>query len=127
MMRRFQFSPALPRTPAFTAGDGLIALGLAALLYAGTRLALRAPAAIVLIVTSQAWNMTFSFYQSLTTIPSELREAAAVFRFDPWMRFTALELPFAALGLVWNSMMSWAGGWFFLMAAEIFNVGARDF
>src|SRR6266850_93220 len=61
------------------------------------------------------------------TIPSELREAAAVFRFDPWMRFTSLELPFAALGLVWNSMMSWAGGWFFLMAAEIFNVGARDF
>src|SRR6266568_5624038 len=84
-------------------------------------------AAIVLIFTSQAWNMTFSFYQSLTTIPSELREAAAVFRFDPWLRFKTVELPFAAIGLLWNSMMSWSGGWFFLMAAEIFNVGSRDF
>ena len=84
-------------------------------------------AAIVLIFTSQAWNMTFSFYQSMTTIPSEMREAAAVFRFDPWLRFKAVELPFAAVGLLWNSMMSWSGGWFFLMAAEIFNVGSRDF
>lgn len=84
-------------------------------------------AAIVLIFTSQAWNMTFSFYQSMTTIPTELREAAAVFRFDPWLRFKAVELPFAAIGLLWNSMMSWSGGWFFLMAAEIFNVGSRDF
>jgi len=84
-------------------------------------------AAIVLIFTSQAWNMTFSFYQSMTTIPGDLREAAAVFRFDPWLRLKTLELPFAALGLIWNSMMSWAGGWFFLMAAEIYNVGARDF
>jgi NitT/TauT family transport system permease protein len=84
-------------------------------------------AAIVLIFTSQAWNMTFSFYQSLTTIPSELREAAAVFRFDPWLRLKAVELPFAAIGLLWNSMMSWSGGWFFLMAAEIFHVRPRDF
>jgi NitT/TauT family transport system permease protein len=84
-------------------------------------------AAIVLIFTSQAWNMTFSFYQSLTTVPSELREAAAVFRFDPWLRLKAVELPFAAIGLLWNSMMSWSGGWFFLMAAEIFHVGTRDF
>ena len=215
-MRRFHFSPALPRTPAFTLGDGLILLGLTALLYAGARLALQAPkavsgpslslalralpwyallstgrmtvayflsllfsltygyaavrnhtagrvlmplldvlqsvpilsflpvvllslsailpqklaaelAAIVLIFTSQAWNMTFSFYQSLTTLPTELQEAAAIFRLDPWLRFKTLELPFAALGLIWNSMMSWAGGWFFLMAAEIFTVGARDF
>src|SRR5207247_880327 len=84
-------------------------------------------AAIVLIFTSQAWNLTFSFYQSITTIPTELREAAAVFRLDPWLRFKTLELPFAALGLIWNSMMSWAGGWFFLMAAEILTVGERDF
>lgn len=84
-------------------------------------------AAIMLIFTSQAWNMTFSFYQSLTTIPSELREAAAVFRFDPWLRFKTVELPCAAIGLLWNSMMSWSGGWFFLMAAEIFRVGTRDF
>ena len=84
-------------------------------------------AAVVLIFTSQAWNMTFSFYQSMTTIPIELREAAAVFRFDPWTRFKTLELPFAAIGLLWNSMMSWSGGWFFLMAGEMFNVGDRDF
>src|SRR5262249_5659169 len=87
----------------------------------------RESAAIVLIFTSQAWNMTFSFYQSMRTIPVELREAAAIFRLSPWMRLRVLELPFAALGLIWNSMMSWAGGWFFLMAAEIFKVGSRDF
>jgi NitT/TauT family transport system permease protein len=84
-------------------------------------------AAIVLIFTSQAWNLTFAWYQALTTIPTELREASAAFRFPPWLRLTALEVPFAALSLVWNSVMSWAGGWFFLMAAEIFHVGQRDF
>ena len=63
----------------------------------------------------------------MTTIPMELREAAAIFRLDPWARFKTLELPFAAIGLLWNSMMSWSGGWFFLMAAEIFHVGSRDF
>ena len=71
--------------------------------------------------------MTYSFYQSVKTIPTELTEAAAIFRFGPWLRFKTLELPFAALGLIWNSMMSWAGGWFFLMAAEIFTIGSRDF
>lgn len=84
-------------------------------------------AAIVLIFTSQAWNMTFSVYQSVKTVPGELREAAAVFRFGAWFRLKHLELPFAAIGLVWNSIMSWAGGWFFLMAAEMFTVGERDF
>ena len=84
-------------------------------------------AAIVLIFTSQAWNLTFAWYQALTTIPHELREASAAFRFQPWLRLTTLELPFAALSLTWNSVMSWAGGWFFLMAAEIFSVGRRDF
>jgi NitT/TauT family transport system permease protein len=215
-MRRFQFTATLPKTPSLTIGDGLIVLGLAAVLYLGTRLAFHAPAeihgpeislapqalpwyallsvgrmaaayflsmlfslfygyaaarnrgarmvlmplldilqsipilsflpvvllsltailpesfaaelaAIVLIFTSQAWNMTFSFYQSMTTIPMELREAAAIFRLDAWARFKTLELPFAAIGLLWNSMMSWSGGWFFLMAAEIFRVGTRDF
>ncbi|TMA93846.1 MAG: ABC transporter permease subunit [Deltaproteobacteria bacterium] len=215
-MRQFRFSPALPESPAFTVGDAVILLGIASMLYAGTRLAFHVPAviagpdislsplalpwyallsvgrmavayclsmlfslfygyaaarnrtartvlmplldvlqsvpilsflpivllslsailpqafaaelaAIVLIFTSQAWNMTFSFYQSMTTIPTEMREAAAVFRFDPWLRFKAVELPFAAIGLLWNSMMSWSGGWFFLMAAEIFKVGSRDF
>ncbi len=215
-MRQFRFCPALPQTPAFTLGNGLILLGIASLLYAGARLAFNAPAvvvgpdislspaalpwyallsvgrmmaayflsllfslfygyaaarnhtarivltpvldvlqsvpilsllpvvlfsltavlpdafaaelaAIVLIFTSQAWNMTFSFYRSMTIIPQELREAAAIYRFSPWLRFKTLELPFAAIGLLWNSMMSWAGGWFFLMAAEIFHVGRRDF
>ena len=84
-------------------------------------------AAVVLIFTSQAWNMTYSFFQSVSTVPHELREAAAIFRLGSWLRFRKLELPFSALGLVWNSMMSWAGGWFFLMASEIFSVGSRDF
>jgi len=84
-------------------------------------------ASIVLIFTSQAWNMTFAWYQSLTTIPVELREASAIFRFNRWLRLKTLELPFGANSLIWNSMMSWAGGWFFLMAAEIFTVGQRDF
>ncbi len=83
--------------------------------------------AIVLIFTSQAWNMTYAWYQSLTTIPKELREASAIFRLNSWMRFRFLELPFGAISLIWNSMMSWAGGWFFLMAAEIFTVGQREF
>jgi NitT/TauT family transport system permease protein len=84
-------------------------------------------ASIVLIFTSQAWNMTFAWYQSLTTIPKELREASAIFRLNTWMNFKSLELPFAAIPLIWNSMMSWAGGWFFLMAAEIFTVGQQSF
>lgn len=84
-------------------------------------------ASIVLIFTSQAWNLTFAWYQSLTTIPKELREASQIFRLNDWLKFKKLELPFAMISLVWNSMMSWAGGWFFLMAAEIFTVGARDF
>jgi NitT/TauT family transport system permease protein len=84
-------------------------------------------ASIVLIFTSQAWNLTFAWYQSLTTVPKELREASAVFRLNSWFQFKTMELPFAAISLVWNSMMSWAGGWFFLMAAEIFTVGQRDF
>ncbi|GAB4475225.1 MAG: ABC transporter permease subunit [Anaerolineales bacterium] len=84
-------------------------------------------ASIVLIFTSQAWNMTFGWYQSLTTIPNELREASAIFRLNAWLRFKRLELPFGMISLIWNSIMSFAGGWFFLMAAEIFTVGNRDF
>ncbi len=84
-------------------------------------------ASVVLIFTSQAWNMTFAWYQSLTTIPGELREASTIFHLNGWLRLKTLELPFAAISLIWNSMMSWAGGWFFLMAAEIFTVGHRDF
>jgi len=71
-------------------------------------------AAIVLIFTSQAWNLVFAWYQALKTIPHELDEASSIFRFNGWLRFKTLELPFAAISLIWNSMMSWAGGWFFL-------------
>ncbi|NPV09137.1 MAG: ABC transporter permease subunit [Anaerolineae bacterium] len=84
-------------------------------------------ASIVLIFTSQAWNLIFAWYQSLTTIPRELDEASSVFRLSTWQRIKTLELPFSAPALIWNSMMSWAGGWFFLMAAEILTVGQRDF
>ena len=83
--------------------------------------------AILLIFTGQVWNMAFSFYSSLKTLPRELREAAGVFRFSAWQRFWQLELPYSAIGLVWNSMVSVAGGWFFLMACEMFVLGDRDF
>jgi NitT/TauT family transport system permease protein len=71
--------------------------------------------------------MAFSFYASLKSIPKEMREAATIYRFSWWQRFTELELPFSAIGLVWNSMMSVAGGWFALMACEMFVLGSRDF
>jgi NitT/TauT family transport system permease protein len=83
--------------------------------------------AILLIFTGQVWNMAFSFYSSLKSLPRELREAANVFRFSAWQRFWQLELPYSAIGLVWNSMVSVAGGWFFLMACEMFVLGDRDF
>ncbi len=102
----------------------VVLLGLSAILPQRVAVELTA---IVLIFTSQAWNMTFGWYQALTTIPVGLREASSIFRLNTWLRFKHLELPFGMIGLVWNSIMSWAGGWFFLMAAEIFTVGARDF
>ena len=83
--------------------------------------------AILLIFTGQVWNMAFSFYASLKSIPRELREAARIFSFGKWQRFVELELPYGAIGLVWNSMVSVAGGWFFLMACEMFVLGKRDF
>ena len=82
--------------------------------------------AILLIFTGQVWNMTFSVYSSLKSIPSELLEASQIYRLSWWQRFIQLELPYAAIGLVWNSMMSVAGGWFFLMACEMFVLGNRD-
>jgi len=82
---------------------------------------------IILIFTGQVWNMTFSFYSSLKSIPQEVREASTVYRLSWWQRFRQLELPYAAIGLIWNSMMSVAGGWFFLMACEMFVLGNRDF
>src|ERR1700680_459945 len=95
-------------------------------LFPGRQLGLEL-GSVLLIFTGQAWNIAFSFYASLKGIPRELREAARLYRFSAWQQFTELELPFAAIGLVWNSMMSVAGGWFFLMACEMFVLGARDF
>ncbi len=83
--------------------------------------------AILLIFTGQVWNMAFSFYSSLKSIPRELREACAINRFSAWQRFWQLELPFSAIGLIWNSMVSVAGGWFFLMVCEMFTFGQHNF
>ena len=82
---------------------------------------------IVLIFTGQVWNMAFSFYASLKALPRELMEASTVYRFGRVQRFLQLELPQGTIGLVWNSMVSVAGGWFFLMACEMFVLGKRDF
>ena len=82
---------------------------------------------ILLIFTGQVWNMAFSFYASLKSLPRELVEAARVYRFGAMQRFLQLELPQGTIGLVWNSMVSVAGGWFFLMACEMFVLGKRDF
>ena len=80
-------------------------------------------AAIFAIFTAQAWNMTFSFYQSLRTVPSDLIEVSRHFRLSPWLRFWRLDVPFAAPGLIWNTMMSMSGGWFFVVASEAITVG----
>jgi NitT/TauT family transport system permease protein len=84
-------------------------------------------ACIVMIFTGQVWNMTFSFYGSLRAIPTELIEVSKVYRASWWRRFTRLELPSSAIGLVWNSMVSFAGGWFFLMLCESFQLDKNDF
>ena len=83
--------------------------------------------AIVLIFTGEVWNMAFSFYSSIKSIPRELSEASTIYGFSRWQRLWQLELPYGAIGLVWNSMVSVAGGWFFLMACEMFVLGTRDF
>ena len=80
-------------------------------------------AAIFAIFTSQAWNMAFSFYQSLRTVPRDLDEVSRHFQFSAWLRFWRLEVPFAAPGLIWNTMMSMSGGWFFVVASEAITVG----
>ncbi|HZS75142.1 MAG TPA: ABC transporter permease subunit [Ktedonobacteraceae bacterium] len=84
-------------------------------------------ASILLIFTSQAWNMTFSFYHSARALPSDLKEVTAMSQLRPWRRFLVLEVPASMIGLIWNSMMSWAGGWFFLMASEQFTIGSKSF
>jgi len=83
-------------------------------------------AAIFAVFTSQAWNMAFSFYQSLTTLPSDLVEATRAFRLSPWQRFWRLEVPFAMPGLVWNMMLSMSGGWFFVVASEAITLGDQS-
>src|SRR5579863_8458725 len=80
-------------------------------------------AAIFAIFTSQAWNMAFSFYQSLRTVPAELTEASRNFRLSPWMSFWRLDVPFAMPQLIWNMMMSMSGSWFFVVASEAISVG----
>ena len=80
-------------------------------------------AAIFAIFTSQAWNMAFSFYQSLRTVPSDLAEVSEGFRLSPWQKFWQLETPFAVPSLIYNMMMSMSGGWFFVVAAEAITVG----
>jgi NitT/TauT family transport system permease protein len=82
---------------------------------------------VIMIFTGQAWNMTFSFYSSVRSVPADQSEAATLFNFSAWERFKWLELPFSAIGLVWNSMMSMAGGWFFLAICEAFPLGDKEF
>lgn len=90
-------------------------------LFPGSLLGLEA-ASIFAIFTSQVWNMTFSFYQSLRTVPRELDEAVTLYGLSRWERFTKLEVPSAMIGLVWNAMMSFGGGWFFVAASETISV-----
>jgi NitT/TauT family transport system permease protein len=84
-------------------------------------------ACIVMIFTGQVWNMTFSYIGSLRSIPEDLHEVARLHRFSFWKRFRTVELSSSVIGLVWNSMMSMAGGWFFLTVTEAFTLGDRDF
>jgi NitT/TauT family transport system permease protein len=90
-------------------------------LFPGSLLGLEA-AAIFAIFTSQAWNMTFAFYQALRALPRELDEAVTLYRLSRWQRFIRLEVPAAMIGLVWNAMMSFGGGWFFVAASEAISV-----
>ena len=82
---------------------------------------------ILLIFTGQVWNLAFSFYSSLKSIPREMEEAARIYRYSAWQRFWQLEMPYAAIGLVWNSIVSVAGGWFALMLCEMFTMSDRNF
>ncbi|MFI5385903.1 MAG: ABC transporter permease [Fimbriimonadales bacterium] len=95
-------------------------------LFPGSLLGLEC-ASIFAIFTGQAWNMTFSFYHSLITLPKELDDAAKVFRFSKWRRFVSIEVPAAMIGLVWNGMMSFGGGWFFVAASEAISVLNRQY
>lgn len=95
-------------------------------LFPGSLLGLEATS-VFAIFTSQVWNMTFSFYQSLRTVPKELDEAATLYQLSRWQRFTKLEVPSATIGLLWNAMMSFGGGWFFVAASEAISVLNQDY
>lgn len=95
-------------------------------LFPGTNLGLEF-ASVLMIFTSQAWNMTMSFYSSVKGVPADLREMASLFRLKRWDVLRNVEIPYAMNGLLWNSMLSMAGGWFFLMVSESFTLGERDF
>ncbi len=84
-------------------------------------------AAILMIFTGQVWNMTFAFYSSLKSVPTDLKEAAAIMKLAPIERLKFLELPYSAMNLTWNSLMSMAGGWFFLTVCEAFTLGDRAY
>ncbi len=84
-------------------------------------------ACILMIFTGQVWNMAFSYYGSVRAVPVELNEVARIHRFGWWRRFRTVELSTSVIGLVWNSMLSMAGGWFFLTVTEAFTLGDRDF
>src|SRR4051812_37435948 len=95
-------------------------------LFPGSNIGLEL-AAVLNIFTGQVWNMVFSFYHSLRSIPADKLEVAAVFRFTGWQKAKWVELPSAALGLIWNSMMGMAGGWVFLAVIETFKLGSEDY
>jgi NitT/TauT family transport system permease protein len=95
-------------------------------LFPGSLLGLEA-ASVFAIFTSQAWNMTFSFYQSLRTVPKEMIEVASLYRLSRWQRFTRIEAPSAAIPLLWNAMMSFGGGWFFVAASEAISVLNKNY
>jgi NitT/TauT family transport system permease protein len=95
-------------------------------LFQGSLLGLEA-ASIFAIVTGQVWNLIFSYYQSLRTVPGELNEAARLYRFSGWQRFTRLDLPYGTINLVWNGMMSFAGGWFFATQSEAISVNNSEY
>jgi NitT/TauT family transport system permease protein len=84
-------------------------------------------AVILLIFTGQVWNLAFSFYSSLKAIPREMIEASRIYRYSGWQRFWQLEMPYATIGLIWNSIVSVAGGWFALIFCETFTIGNRNF
>jgi NitT/TauT family transport system permease protein len=114
----------LQGVPVLSFLPGLV-IGLVGL-FPGSNLGLEL-ACVLAIFTGQVWNMTFSYYGSIRAIPAELREVARLHRFGWWKRFTALEAPAAAIGLVWNSMMSMAGGWFFLTVVESFTLEGHSY